>query len=96
MGKLGWTPYEYYTSSPQEFYHACKGYFDKEESSMLIQRKLAQVIWGGNGGKPDGFDNFWPIPDGVKKESVVKTWGTKEEAMEFRNKIMKDHNIKLK
>ena len=62
---------------------------------MLIQRKLAQVIWGGNGGKGNEFEQFWPLPDAVKQEAVVKTWGTQEEAQELKRKIMQAHKIKL-
>jgi len=64
---------------------------------MLIHRKLAQVIWGGNGGKADGFDKFWPLPDSVKNDPGHKVWGlTKEEAKETRESVMKSHNIVLK
>lgn len=76
-------------------YHAFKGYFDKEDNAMLIQRKLAQVIWGGNGGKANEFEQFWPLPDSVKTETVAKTWGTKEEAAELKRKIMQAHKIQL-
>ena len=60
---------------------------------MLIQRKLAQVIWGGNGGKPGYFDKFWPVA--ITDEPDKKVWGSEEEAAELRASIEKAHGIKL-
>lgn len=57
---------------------------------MLIQRKVASVMWQG---KPAEFDKFWPIDNQVG--TVHKTWGTKEEAETMRQQIMKAHNIKM-
>jgi len=59
----------------------------------MIQRKLAQIIWGGNGGKPGEFDQFWPLV--VQDEPDKKVWGTEQEAAELRVKIEKAHRIKL-
>lgn len=61
---------------------------------MLIQRKVAQVIWGSNAGKPDGFDKFWPLPSSQDDENK-KVWGSIEEAAELRKQIEKAHGIKL-
>ena len=63
---------------------------------MLINRKVAQIIHASQGGKPGDFDSFWPLPESVKSESEVKTWGTKEEADELRKRIEKAHGIKLR
>lgn len=93
FGKLGWSPCDYYKSSPQEFYYACLGYFDKEEVSVMALRKVAQVIYGSNGGKTNDFNSFWPLSKQVEVNKV--TWGSKEEADEFRRKIEEKHNIKL-
>ncbi len=62
---------------------------------MLLQRKLAQIVFGSQGGKPDDFNNFWPLPESIKSESTVRTWGTKEEADALRKQIEKAHGIKL-
>ena len=62
---------------------------------MLLQRKVAQIIFGSQGGKPNDFNEFWPLPESIKIESSVKTWGTKEEADLLRRQIEKAHGIKL-
>jgi len=61
---------------------------------MLVQRKVAQIIFGSQGGKPEEFNRFWPLPDSVPEHNI-KTWGTKEEAAELRRRIEKAHGIKL-
>jgi hypothetical protein len=66
LGKLKWTPYEYYTSSPCEFYYACKGYFDEREEQILLMRNVAMFA-SGNGVHKD-FDKAWPVKNSGKKE----------------------------
>lgn len=90
MGKLGWTEYEYYTSSPYMFFAACEGYFDKEKSQEVLMRRVA--LFASQRGS-DEFNKYWPL-DG-KGIDVKKVWGTKEEANEFRKKIEEAHGIKL-
>jgi len=60
---------------------------------MLIQRKVAQIIWGGNGGKPGDFNTYWPI--GANEEVSKKVWGSADEAAELRHRIEQAHGIKL-
>jgi hypothetical protein len=79
---LGWSPYEYYTSSPCEFYYACKGYFDKEEQQMMVMRKVAQAASAGFV-KPADFDDFWPV---AKEESESPSWSS--TPIELRKKIL--------
>lgn len=62
---------------------------------MLVMRKVAQVIYGSNGGKPNEFEAFWPLPDSIKAERVTYTWGSGDEIAEFRKAIEKAHGIKL-
>jgi len=57
-------------------------------------RKVAQLIYASNGGKPNEFDKFWPI--GEQHQPDSKTWGTKEEATEMVRKIQEAHKIKIK
>lgn len=59
---------------------------------ITVIRKHAQVVWGGNGGKGNDFERFWPM-GGKVPDKVV--WGTKEEADELRKRIEKAHGIKL-
>ena len=62
---------------------------------MMAQRKVAQVVWGAQGGKPGEFDDFWPLPGHLVKEKVVKVWGTKDDMEDFKKQIEKAHGIKL-
>ncbi len=86
MGKLKWTPYEYYTSSPYEFYHACKGYFDEREESMLIMRKVAYSFVGGS---LIEFNNFWPVEGKGGPEKIVID-------QDMKDIIKKIHGVNLK
>lgn len=65
MGRLKWTAYEYYTSSPKECYYAFKGYFDEREEQILLMRSVAMFA---SAGMVKDFDKAWPL--GSKKESV--------------------------
>lgn len=87
MGKLKWTPYEYYTSSPCEFYYACKGYFDEREEQILLMRNVAMFA-SGNGTHKD-FDKAWPAP-GKKKENVRMVVND-----EMKKAIKRIHGIQL-
>jgi hypothetical protein len=86
---LGWSPYEYYTSSPQDFYYACKGYFDKENNLMMLMRNVAMFA---SQRASDEFNKYWPAEGSTPDK---KTWGTKEDAAELRKQIEKAHGIKL-
>lgn len=56
FGRLKWSPYEYYTSSPQEFYYACKGYFDERDENNELMRAVAKFSCAGYV-KGSQFDN---------------------------------------
>lgn len=62
---------------------------------MLVQRKVAQIIYGSQGGKPENFYEFWPLPARLHIPVYKKVWGTKEDAAELRKQIEKAHGIKL-
>ncbi len=74
------------------FYAACEGYFDKEETEMLLARKVARAACMST---QNEFDNFWPLKGLRTKETKQVVWGTPEEAEELRRKIEKAHGIKL-
>ena len=61
---------------------------------MLIQRKIAQIIFGANGGKPGEFNQFWPY-EKDDQEPDKKVWGSADEAAQLRKDIEKAHGIKL-
>ena len=86
LGKLGWSPYQYYTSSPCEVYYAFKGYFDKEEHQMLVMRKVAQAASAGFV-KGDDFEKFWPAPERLSTPDIPSWAAT---SIELRKKIISD------
>ncbi len=92
LGRLKWSEYEFYTSSPEGFHYACEGYFDERRDTEILFRDMGLITYGVMGGKK-GVD-IWPMK-GVKKQvAVKKVWGsTKEEAMENYKRIMAIHNI---
>lgn len=69
MGRLKWTPYEYYTSSPQEFYYACKGYFSERDEDATLLRAVAKFGCAGYV-KGNDFDRAWPSIGGNKKAGL--------------------------
>ena len=73
------------------FFAACEGYFDKMREQEMLMRNVALFA---SQRSADEFNKYWPVP-GSKSESKQMTWGTKEEAQELKEKIMKAHNIKL-
>lgn len=89
MGRLKWTAYEYYTSSPQEFYYACKGYFDEREEQIILQRNAAFLICQTFGAKHSDLNKAWPL-DGKKQESVRIVIDE-----EMKETIKRIHGVKL-
>ena len=92
LGKLGWTEYEYYTSSPEAFYFACKGYFSKLQDNSLAVRNAATIIFKVMGGKED-IDKIWPLTGTEKRkiemtEDERKEWWLKMTAAQ--NKVNKE------
>lgn len=78
LGKLGWSEYEYYTSSPEGFYYACKGYFSKMQDESLAIRNLSFIVYRLGGGK-GSIESIWPL-DGKEKMTIsppTKEWWEK-------------------
>ena len=76
----------YYSSSPQEFYYACEGYFAERDEHINLMRNVALFAsqLGGN-----DFNKYWPSVSGdSSRENIVIT-------DEMRQKIMQAHKIKL-
>lgn len=65
---LGWKPYEYYTSSPYEFFCASEGFLDKMEIEARNHRNTAGIIYASMGGK-EKIEKIWPLW-GDKKPSA--------------------------
>jgi hypothetical protein len=80
LGKLGWTEYEYYCSTPEGFYYACQGYFAKLEDESLAIRNAATIIFRVMGGK-ENMDKIWPIKGreavSDKFEKPTREWWNK-------------------
>lgn len=75
---------EYYSSSPQEFYYACEGYFNERDEGVQLMRNVA-LFASQLGGRE--FNKHWP---GEVKEAdnFVLT-------DDMRQQIMKAHKIKM-
>lgn len=86
MGRLGWSPREFYCSNPDEFYYACRGYFIKLQDESLAIRNAATIIFRALGGKQN-MDTIWPLTmeDAPKKFSIDK---------ELFDEIKRKHNLK--
>lgn len=85
---LGWTPYEYYTSSPYEVVAACEGYFDKMELEKANLRFASYRIHQSLVTKPLSLEKYWPLKgDKPKTEKIVMT-------RDMYDEIKKAHNLK--
>lgn len=73
------------------FFAACEGYFDKIREHEMLLRNVALFA---SQRSADEFNKYWPLP-GSQSETKLMTWGTKEEAHNLKEQIMKAHNIKL-
>lgn len=88
---LGWTPYEYYTSLPIEFYAAAEGYQMRQSEQAKILRfasfRLAECMIGSKA--VGSIEKFWPMEqtDSVKIEPMTK---------ERYEAILERHKIKIK
>lgn len=88
-GELGWTPYQYYTSSPYEFLAASEGYFDKQDRLERLVRKQTLFVIASNGAKVKRESDLWEV-FGDKQVIQDKLVMTKELLAEIKKK----HNIK--
>lgn len=76
MGQLGWTPHTLLTSTPEQFYYACQGYFAKLERDEQVARMASWRIHQSLVPKALSIDKFWPIgkPVEVAKKEFSKDW----------------------
>jgi len=92
LGELGWTPYEYYTSTPMEFYAACLGYLNKEKKAAKLLRfaafRISESMAGSKAVGP--IEKFWPM-DGDKVRNPAK-----EMTPDRIKAIFERHKIKTK
>lgn len=86
---LGWKPYEYYLSTPYEFFCACEGYFIKLNHQAELHRMAAWRIHQSLVQKPLGIKSFWPLWNDNAGDNTKLAPLTKEEWQE----IMKTHNL---
>ena len=73
MGRLGWSEYDYYTSSPEAFYFAAQGYFDKVQDYSIAIRNSTYINYRMNGGK-ESINSIWPLANQIeeKREPMTK------------------------
>lgn len=86
---LGWTPFEYYTSSPYEVFAACEGYFDKMDIEAQNLRLASYRIHQSLVTKPVSIEKYWPLR-GDKVQTEDKIIMTRDMYAE----IKKAHNLK--
>ncbi len=86
---LGWSPYEYYTSSPCEFYYACKGYLNKEGKRSELIRLQTFFILINNGAKVQNPQQLWKIESIDDDEMIgdIPAWAA--TSLELRKEIIK-------
>ena len=85
---MGWSPYEYFTALPGEFYAAYKGYDEKTDKAAKILRFAAfRVAEAVAGSKAIGsIENFWPM-EKKDKPKVEPMTRERYEAMIKRHKL---------
>lgn len=93
LGRLKWSEYEYFTSSPEAFYYACEGYFDELQHIESIHRQACFINYKVMGGKEANPNKIWPLAADVKQKAKdYKVWGDTPE--ELIRKAMQVHHIK--
>lgn len=95
LGELGWTPYQYWTSSPYEFHAACEGYLVKERKQAELLRQIGYNIWMGGRTKKDQkvFVEDW-LPLSTDVSDNKKRWQPNKE--EYDRLMSKTLNVKVK
>ncbi len=78
-------------SSPQEFYYACKGYFDKEEDHSRLVRLQTHCIVTGFGAKlRSGADikvtDLWELSSDADIEISAPSWAA--SSLQLRKEIL--------
>lgn len=75
---MGLSRHDYYTISPQEFYYACKGFFDKEDRRSEIVRLQTFYILASNGAKISKPKKLWSLNSDPVEERVEFEVGSPE------------------
>ena len=88
MGKLGWSAYDYYCSTPLEFYAACDGYNEKIKEGMMITRYSTYIIASSMAGSKaiGSIEKIWPVEEAKSLPAMTK---------ERYDAILKRHKLKL-
>ena len=73
--------------SPESFYYAVEGYFDKKDELILLARNIANFASVGFV-KPEEFNSSWPLPERMqmKTELTAPSWTATPK--ETREKII--------
>lgn len=79
-------------SSPQEFYYACKGYFDNKEDDSRVIRLQTFYILTSAGAKIRKPEQLWNLPSDNKDASPVVDMNA-EQYREWYSNIKKKFNI---
>ncbi len=89
LGELGWTPYEYYTSLPGEFYAACLGHQEKElKAAKLLRFAAFRISEAMAGSKAIGpIERFWPMDGDKKQKKAIEMTPERVKAIFERHKI---------
>ena len=69
LGELGWSPNEFYSSSPFEFHCASKGFFNKYKSLTQLFRVSSYITYRSMGGKST-INQIWPVSGETDKIKV--------------------------
>ena len=75
----------YYSSSPQEFYYACEGYFAERDEHVSLMRNVA-LFASQLGGRE--FYKYWPASGGGEVDTVIM----RDEMVQ---KILSDHKLRI-
>ena len=92
FGVLGWKPYDYYCSSPYEFFCACEGYFDRLEHQAQIARLASHRIHETLSNKPLKIHEYWPLFSDKIKSSRNEKIVIDDD---ITKQILAAHNIEI-
>ena len=87
FGELGWLPYDYYCSTPYDFFAACEGYFDKCDRETRMHRLMAYRVHQSLVEKPIPIEDFAPVWNDSKANPEF------EITQEFFDELAKTHNL---
>lgn len=95
LGKLGWSPSEFWRATEFELHCACLGYNERIETEAKLLRHSTHIIAASFvGGKNINIDKLWPIG---KPEKIDAKPFTEDEIAKIKltyDKIIKKHRRK--